>query len=112
MADTFCSYTRNFIFKSCFLLSEYGSIVMQACKFPSCVIDSWVHSWGFDMLYFHEWLWTSSFLVVRLTRGSSREDLTFQIFMTGHNLHLDRKFAMAKSKVAHGPDAGLSILLV
>ena len=28
MADTFCSFNmRNVIFKSCFLLSEYGSIV-------------------------------------------------------------------------------------
>ena len=27
MTDTCCSFTRNFIFKSCFLLSEYGKIV-------------------------------------------------------------------------------------
>ena len=26
LTDTFCSVTRNFIFKSCFLLSEYGRI--------------------------------------------------------------------------------------
>ena len=26
MTDTFCSFTRNFIFKSCFLLSELGSV--------------------------------------------------------------------------------------
>ena len=26
MADTFCSFTRNVIFKSCFLLSEYGRV--------------------------------------------------------------------------------------
>ena len=26
LADTFCSFTRNVIFKSCFLLSEYGSV--------------------------------------------------------------------------------------
>ena len=31
MADTFCSFTRNFIFESCFLLSEYGSIVFIYC---------------------------------------------------------------------------------
>ena len=28
MTDTFCSFTRNFIFKSCFLLSMYGRIVV------------------------------------------------------------------------------------
>ena len=26
MTDTFCSFMRNVTFKSCFLLSEYGSI--------------------------------------------------------------------------------------
>ena len=29
MTDTFCSFTRNFIFKSCILLSEYGIMVDQ-----------------------------------------------------------------------------------
>ena len=29
ITDTFCSFTRNVIFKSCFLLSEYGRIVFE-----------------------------------------------------------------------------------
>ena len=29
MTDTFCSFTRNFIFKGCFLLSEYGRVLLS-----------------------------------------------------------------------------------
>ena len=32
MTDTFCLFTRNVIFKSCFLLSEYGSITVSELK--------------------------------------------------------------------------------
>ena len=42
MADTFCSFTRNFFFKSCFLLSEYGRV--DSHPFPLTVKGStfWV----------------------------------------------------------------------
>ena len=34
-------------------------VTHHACKFSSRATDSWVHSWGFDMLNLHNWLWTS-----------------------------------------------------
>ena len=44
ITDTFCSFTRNFIFKSCFLLSEYGLIANH----HSSVRRAWLHFffWG------------------------------------------------------------------
>ena len=30
MTDTFCSFMRNVIFKTCFLLSQYGSIIVNS----------------------------------------------------------------------------------
>ena len=40
MTDTFCSFTRNFIFKSCFLLSECGRIdPMHWCHHTTMMED-------------------------------------------------------------------------
>ena len=38
MTDTFCSFTRNFIFKSCFLLSEYTAVLHYSVAMDS----SWI----------------------------------------------------------------------
>ena len=39
ITDTLCSFTRNFIFKSCFLLSEYGNIANH----HSSAKRAWLH---------------------------------------------------------------------
>ena len=45
MTDTFCSFTRNIIFKSCFLSSEYGSIDENS----ECSVEC-------DFKYQHTWV--------------------------------------------------------
>ena len=40
MTDTFCSFTRNVLFKSCFLLSDYGSIPLHILFFGK---NGWIY---------------------------------------------------------------------
>ena len=41
MTDTFCSFTRNFIFRSCLLLSVYGRIApMYLLPYPAVSLCS------------------------------------------------------------------------
>ena len=57
MTDTLCSFTRNVIFKSCFLLSEYGRIVICVNAILEEELIT-ILSWRFAVIWqgWHHWL--------------------------------------------------------
>ena len=89
--DTFCSFTRNFIFKSCFLLSEYGSIPVPAIISSESFHIPYHHPSGRDaispILPFHNSLSKKSFhsrifllQALEFSRGLTR--VTYKIHLS------------------------------